>query len=280
MGNRIFCPCSIIALGIEWVEHGLVHEPPSERERQTVAQTRIAQAARNNALWCDTVCRAHGLPGEFHDSLWLNRHPVPRFYPNLVTLAPTSLEPIYDLIAAAPAGSIGIKDSFATLDLAPLGFQILFRAQWFWWTSSRPKPSDAVAGIRWATVQGPQELVAWEAAWNRTPDAQPGQQPSAIFPPSLLADHDIRFVAAYLDQQVVAGAIANRTGDVVGVSNLFVPEDNAPGFWAGCIATILDVFPGMPLVGYERGHDLAVAQHLGFEVLGPLQVWVRGSPSS
>ena len=48
---------------------------------------RVEQAARNNAVWCETVCRVHGTPGEFYNVLWLNRHPVPRFYPNVVTLS-------------------------------------------------------------------------------------------------------------------------------------------------------------------------------------------------
>ena len=49
--------------------------------------SRTEQAARNNAIWCDTVCRTHGTPGEFSDALWLNRHPMPRFYSNAVTLS-------------------------------------------------------------------------------------------------------------------------------------------------------------------------------------------------
>lgn len=83
-------------------------------------QSRAEQAARNNAIWCDTICRAHGFPGEFHDSLWLNRHPVPRFYPNVVTLADEhrsaeQLTHIRDLIAADLPGSWAVKDSFSTL---------------------------------------------------------------------------------------------------------------------------------------------------------------------
>lgn len=42
--------------------------------------------AGNNALWCDAVCRAHDIPGEFHPALWRNRHTVPPFYSNAVTL--------------------------------------------------------------------------------------------------------------------------------------------------------------------------------------------------
>jgi hypothetical protein len=49
----------------------------------------VALAAYNNAHWCDTICCAHGIPGEFQEHLWLNRHSVPRFYPNVVTLSAT-----------------------------------------------------------------------------------------------------------------------------------------------------------------------------------------------
>jgi hypothetical protein len=75
--------------------------------------SRVEQAARNNAVWCETICRVHGTPGEFHDTLWLNRHPVPRFYPNVVTLAPQ-------------AGTATQLAHIHALDLAVLGFQPLF----------------------------------------------------------------------------------------------------------------------------------------------------------
>ena len=35
--------------------------------------------------------------------------------------------------------------------------------------------------------------------------------------------------------------------------------------------------PGLPIVGYERGEDLAAARQAGFTVLGPLRIWARGS---
>jgi hypothetical protein len=71
---------------------------------------------------------------------------------------------------------------------------------------------------------------------------------------------------------VVAGDIANRSGDVVGVSNVFAHAD-AKRSWAGCLAASIDAFPGLPLVGYERGDELVIAQALGFEAMGPLRVW-------
>ena len=50
------------------------------------ATARLELAARNNAAWCDAVCRAYGAPGEFDDELWLTRRPAPPLYPNAVTL--------------------------------------------------------------------------------------------------------------------------------------------------------------------------------------------------
>jgi hypothetical protein len=244
----------------------------------------VVQAAHNNAHWCDTVCRAHGTPGEFHDYLWLNRHSVPRFYPNVVTLSALSgvadqLAAIRDLVATVPLVSFGVKDSFATLELAPLAFHILFEAHWLWRAASRPPPAPLGTGLSWTTVQQSDDLIRWEAAWNGVPAEDPSTLPPRTFLPALLADADIRFIAGYADQHIVAGAIANRTGDVVGVSNVFAPDADAAGCWAGCLATIIDAFPGLPLVGYERGNGLIIAQALGFEVVGPLRVWGNAEPS-
>ena len=34
-----------------------------------------------------------------------------------------------------------------------------------------------------------------------------------------------------------------------------------------------EIFPGFPLVGYERGYELTAAHQAGFETVGPLRVW-------
>lgn len=251
----------------------------------------IAQAAHNNAVWCDTICRAHGQPGVFRDSIWINQHTVPRFYPNAVTLvAPPLLRAgegaggegqrasINDLVALRSAGSCSVKDSFCALDLAPLGFQLLFEAEWLWRPAALPPPDSDIAGIRWAKVSSADELAAWETAWNGVP-ADELASPARIFLPTLLADEQIAFIAAYRDQRIVAGAIANRTRAVVGVSNVYAPADDTAHYWAGCVASAIAAFPGMPLVGYERGDELAVACALGFERLGPLRVWLKPSAS-
>jgi len=109
-----------------------------------MADARVEQAARNNAVWCETVCRVHGTPGEFYAPLWLTRHPVPRCYPNVVTLSHDStaaqLAHIEALVELGLPGRWGVKDSFCSLDLAALGFRPLFDATWLWRAPVQPLP--------------------------------------------------------------------------------------------------------------------------------------------
>jgi hypothetical protein len=244
-------------------------------------QEQVQLAVHNNALWCDIVCRAHGRPGAFLETLWLHRHEPLPYYPNAVTLAAggtsAQLGCIRDLITMGLPGAWGVKDSFCTLDLEPLGFHPLFEAQWLWRATS--KPEHDLPGVHWLQIQEAAEMAAWERAWRgeSTDEVSSGQ--ARIFLPSLLADENIAFIAAYQDQQLIAGAIANRTGGVVGLSNVFLPTQDEGSFRAGCIATVMDIFPTLPLVGYEAGHDLTGFQSLGFEPVGPLRVWLRPAVS-
>lgn len=233
---------------------------------------RLAQAVLNNTRWCSTVCGSHGDPGEFSAELWLHRQPTPRFYPNAVTLTPATV--LGDSLARTLPTTGGVKDSFCTLDLAVAGFQALFTAQWIWRTPEQPSPERVDSGLQWGIVQTEQALAAWEAAWNGPPTPDAPALPR-LFLPSLLTDVDITFLAAYQGEQIVAGAIGNRTDGVVGVSNLFYPAQAAHTVWAECIAQLTQRHPTLPLVGYERDEDLTIAQSLGFAAIGPLRVWVR-----
>jgi hypothetical protein len=232
-------------------------------------------AARNNASWCDALCRSHGQPGEFLPGLWLNRYPAPRYYPNVVTLishgAASHLERVRELRHAGLPRGWAVKDSFHALDLGRLGFRVLFEAEWIWRPADAPRSAADLAGVRWARIQSEPELADWEAAWC----SAPGEE--RLFLPSLLADGAITFLAAYREGQIIAGAIAHQSDGVIGLSNVFGPEGYGPRIWAGSVAASHEAFPGRPLAGYETGHDLAAAQSAGFITIGPLRVWLYGS---
>jgi hypothetical protein len=239
---------------------------------------RIIRAARNNAQWCDAVCRAHGNPGEFHDDIWLNRHRVPRFYPNAGTLAepsPHQLALIDELIGTRLPSGWAVKDSFSMLDLSSRGFEVLFAAHWIYLAVSRVR-KDATAGktMRWKVVQSDHELAEWESAFSRSSGDTGGDR---IFLPSLLQNKDIGVLAGSRDDRIVAGAVANRSDDVVGWSNFFAPSSELRDCAVDLLSAIAGLFPDLPIVGYEHGDDLRHANALGFESLGPLRVWTLQS---
>jgi hypothetical protein len=233
----------------------------------------IERAVYNNAAWCEAVCRARGNPGEFLEGVWVNRHAAPRFYPNIVTLTRERVHEQLDAIRALKAdltGGWAVKDSYATLDLTGLGFRPLFEAQWIGREVSLGRPDAHLPATRWTRVTTEAQLARWERAWAGTPEAdQPG-----IFMPALLADEDVAILAAVWQDRIVAGAIANRSGGVAGVSNLFLPAPDDARMRAACVAAAMDAFPGLPLAGYESGVDLLEMQAQGFATLGPLRVWV------
>jgi hypothetical protein len=234
------------------------------------------QAVRNNAVWCDTVFRSHGRPGAFRDHIWLNRQPAPPFYPNAVTLTRdgqgAQLAAVEE-IAAARAGGWGVKDSFCCLDLTPFGCALLFEADWIYRPAALPKPQTDCADVRWLKVETSSALVAWERAWQGGGEDQGSAE--RIFLPPLLADPAVAVLAAYQEERIIAGVIANRTGEVVGLSNLFTPADDAERFWASCVASVMDAFPGLPVVGYEADEALSLAETVGFTRIGPLRIWVK-----
>ena len=98
-----------------------------------------------------------------------------------------------------------------------------------------------------------------------------------LFQPVLVADRDIRFFSASERGRTVGLAVANRSDDgpgaVVGISNIVLTGDEPEAQRRGAVAAIRATFPGLPMVGYERGDDLAAMIALGFRSLGPFRVW-------
>ncbi|MET9883081.1 hypothetical protein ABZZ20_07910 [Streptomyces sp. NPDC006430] len=223
----------------------------------------LRAAARNNAEWCAAVSGGGVLAAD----AWTSARRTPPYYPDAVTL--TADASTAGILAGIDTDSPGcsVKDSFAALDLAPAGFEVLFEAQWI------HRPAGTPAGrstLDWTRVRDVGELAVWEAAWD-------GEESTGLFHPALLTQ-EIAFLAGRSAQgRIVAGAVANVTdGAVVGVSNVFTadgtPDDEA---WTGALTAITALWPDLPVVGYEAGDDLDTAVRHGFTALGPLRVWLH-----
>jgi hypothetical protein len=179
------------------------------------------------------------------------------------------------LLEAGRTGEWSVKDSFQRPDLSPLGFQPLFDAQWIEFDPDPLQPPTIPFGYTCAAIRSAAELVAWEMAWGGNEDvtAAPGEP---MFPPALLSERQVDFLAIKFDDRIVGGGVLNQGGGVVGMSNVFSLSIEPQIIWRALTAYGLTAFPGQSLVGYESGASLSVATRAGFSRLGPLRVWTTG----
>lgn len=222
---------------------------------------RLFEAIENNARWCDLVCRSHGIPTQISRAAWAARRRAPQLYPDAISLLPDA--PAEEVLKPVEAGlGCSVKDSFASMDLERFGFDELFEAHWIYREPARRSERSSVA---WSIVESEDAFAEWVhvAGLEHTIGSD------------LLRDSAVRFLSAHGPDGVGAGAIASRTGSVVGVSNVFSVSIDIDETWATLADAFARAFPSLALVGYEHGESLAAALASGFTTVGPLRVWLR-----
>lgn len=184
--------------------------------------------------------------------MWVNAEPVPRFYPNAVTLAvgETALEEqratVRILQKSNLPGRWSVKDSFGTLDLSRRGFELLFDAHWI--RSAMPLPGPA-SDIVWQREISGKATLPWD-------------------------DPDFAMFTGRRGFGIVAGFMLYRAEEVVGVTNVVCETNDAAAVWPSLALLATQTFPRLPLVGYESGRELEAAEAAGFERGDRLRVWV------
>ena len=222
------------------------------------------EAALNNAEWCDAFCRTHGIFGRFDPSAWTSASRTPPFYPDAVSLVSgCSAEELALRVDSSPGCSI--KDSFADLDFSLRGFEVLFTAEWL----CRDQARGRRLSKGWSAVTGVEELERWETAWGESPVAR------RFFRRELLSDTRIKIFARSDRTLLRAGAIANRSRSVIGLTNVFDVEGDLESAWSDGASAAQAVWGPMPVVGYDEGESLDAAHSAGFETIGSLAVWIK-----
>ncbi|MFJ1899225.1 MULTISPECIES: hypothetical protein [unclassified Streptomyces] len=214
------------------------------------------------------MSRSHGSASTFGPQAWTAPARTPLYYPDAVTLAPgTESSAVTTGIDTTTPGA-SVKDSFADLDLVAAGFQVLFEGQWI----HRPAAAPATASdLGWEVAGTPDRLRAWARAWDD------GNGNADLFRPELLDDPATFVIAGRSpDGTVTAGAVVSRSGQVVGVSNVFALNGGPDAAWPVVLDAVHSLFPAVPVVGYEHGDDLESALRHGFEPVGPLRIWLHG----
>lgn len=235
--------------------------------------------AANNVDWYVAVVRPHGAEWALERGMWVCRGGVPPYYSNAVTLLPGPLSEqivtIRDLVATLER-PFTVKDSYARLDLAPLGFEVLFDAEWVRRDPSQPPSQVDEIGVEWRTVTTAADLESWEAAWRD--GGSPAE--TRVFLPAMLGDPAVRFVAAHGAGRIVAGCALNRSREAVGFSNFFAADADDEVLLAGAVSQATRLAPDLPVVGYEWGASLDRILRAGFRSVGPLRVWIRAGSVS
>lgn len=223
----------------------------------------VYAAARNNAEWCDAFCRTYGIVGRLEPELWTSPKRTPPLYPDAVTLAP-GIAPAQLLAGIDTSDGCSVKDSFADLDLSAHSFRVLFRGEWLFRAGD-----TAPASSRWLVIETREQLEEWESTWRASP-AEP-----AFFRPALLANAAIAVLARYDGDRVAAGAIANRSATVVGLSNVFDTDGDVASAWRDAARAAQARWGSVPIVSYDSGAALEAAHEAGFGSVGELAVWVK-----
>jgi hypothetical protein len=229
----------------------------------------LTSAVRNNALWCDAVCRTHGIRGAFSADAWTSTTRTPPLYPDAITLVPDCR--IGHLLADLDTTEgCSIKDSYSALDLTAFGFRQLFDA---YWLASGVSSSDASndqdgAQLSWNIVTDLTEFSSWERSWRHVNGHE------GVLLPDLLTS-EVLVLAGYDGDVLVAGAILNIGAGVVGISNTFAPESLVAEPWLQARRLSTHVFAELSVVGYEQDRISQLLEGHGFRRLHRLRVWIR-----
>jgi hypothetical protein len=222
---------------------------------------RLRTAVDASVGWYEDLCALHGVGSMLADGLWSALEPAPPLHSDAVVVEPEVTAPRV-LARLDGRDSCGVKDSFATMDLSGAGMRLLFSASWIHREASPSRPRGVPAG--WVTVTDADRLAEWTGQHDTT---------DVLLPPLLRRAH-FRILARLAGRRIVAGAVARLGSGAVDVSNVYAAAGHQVD-WAELAEVVGAHFPGRPLVGYERGDDLAAARAGGFAPVGDLRVWFR-----
>ncbi|MDX8478831.1 hypothetical protein RFN28_10110 [Mesorhizobium sp. VK24D] len=235
---------------------------------------KVRICAANNADLYEAVFRALGLREHRNPFIWWSESPAPPYYSNLTTLNPDPIElqlKAIKQLSLALEGPFAVKDGFSRLDLADLGFKLLFSASWVW-----ADPDSAIGdtggrmAVGWRRICDADALSAWENAW-----AFDNPSDRRVFPPAILDNPDVAFFGRVTTDGFDAGCIVNRSQEAMGLSNVFAKGNDAETVYRDAANAAFTQANGLPLVGYEHGDALQVARIAGFEPVGDLRIWLQ-----
>jgi GNAT superfamily N-acetyltransferase len=240
----------------------------------------IAIAALNNVLQSEAVLAAAGSAGTFTDTFWTNAHTFDIPYANGATLSSAAhgqrhFEAVEQLTTSRPGSApTYVMDSWAALDLAPLGYSVRIADKWFLRDRALEQAASSTEGVE--IIDSASALAEWEAAsvvgfGGVAPDV-----PGHTYPAILLGDERFTFFAMRIDGELCAGVMLFRDPHCTGVYTFFtLPEYRGRGLGTDLLSHALSRAPDLPLATNPSEMSRGIFSKLGFRAVGERRIWVH-----
>jgi len=247
----------------------------------TRGSNEVAVAATNNVLQSEAVLAVLGSSGSFTDDFWSNDHSFDIPYANGATLGSAENraghQAAIERLSASrsPETRTHIMDSWAALDLTPLGFRVLVTDEWFV-RKTPPEVSPAAATDGIEIIQTPDGLAEFERASVLGFGGAPPYHPGHTYPAALLADDRFTFFGLRIDGELASGVFLFRDPACVGVFTFFTIRGyRGKGLGTILLQEALSHAPDTPIATNPSAMSRGIFEQLGFRSIGARRIWAR-----
>ncbi len=239
----------------------------------------VPDAAANLAAWHDSSLHALDLRCERDATLWHCTETHPRMFFAAVTLGgPESkddhLAGIEALARERSGDDFAVCDSFASLDLRPLGFEEMRQSTWMVRRPGAPERGEFPRDLVIERVLTDRQLAEWEAASIAGFQLRDTPPPGGLHAPAILSDGRMQVFAGKVDGHIVSGAmgyLTERVNGVYAVSTL--PDYRRRGYGEWLTWRVVLARPYQPATLQPSPEAESLYRKMGFETMGEYTVW-------
>jgi len=237
----------------------------------------VALCVHGESLWHRLGLSALGVGWEERDGVARRTGDAAVVFLGAMTLDASATAAQLDAAVRGLSGRVMVRDSFAVLDLAPLGWR---RWRMHPWMLREPAPvaEPRVEGLEVRPVTTSDEVRLFERTIFAAADGDPDWAPAGSVHPAPQTLHvpGLTLFLAWLDGEPVGTALAAVDARVVQVSAVSVMEPaRRRGVGTALTAACVALHPGLPAVldSTDLGHG--VYRGLGFGDVGESVLWER-----
>ena len=237
----------------------------------------VALCVHGESLWHRLGLSALGVGWEERDGVARRTGEAVVVFLGAMTVDAAATAEQLDAATRGLSGRVIVRDSFAALDMAPLGWR-RWRVHPWMLRAAAPAVAPRVQGLEVRAVTTPEEVRIFERTVFGAADGNPDWAPAGSVHPAPQTLHvpGLTLFLAWLDGEPVGTALAAVDSRVVQVSAVSVHERaRRRGVGAALTAACVELAPELPAVldSTDMGHGVYLG--LGFRDVGESVLWER-----